>query len=159
MKPQTSIHTGIMAQQIIAAEQRNAFAAFCPRGKAMSAIKSYIINMDRNPERLEHMRSAFNKLSLSFERFPAVDGNSLGAEAFEQFKRERPLEHSGNSYTIGARRSWSPASMGCFLSHYRLWQIVAASADPFTAIFEDDVHITDVLRSFLVDDFLDSRGL
>ena len=114
-------------------------------------FKVYMINMDRNPERLAFMRSNFDRLGISFERFPAVDGRKLGDAAFERFKSTRPLRNSGDSYAPRGRQ-WTPSKMGCFLSHHSLWTIAANSPDRFTAIFEDDVHVAPALKHFLAND-------
>ena len=114
-------------------------------------LKVYLINMDRNPERLAFMRSNFENLGIPFERFPAVDGRKLGDAAFERFKSIRPLKNSGDLYAPQGRQ-WTPSKMGCFLSHHSLWTIAASSPDRFTAIFEDDVHISPALRQFLAND-------
>jgi glycosyl transferase, family 25 len=120
-------------------------------GNRAPMLKVYILNMDRNPERMAFMRSNFDSLGISFERFPAIDGRKLGDAAFEHFKSTRPLKNSGDSFAPHGRK-WTPSKMGCFLSHYSLWQIAARSQDRFTAIFEDDVHIAPVIKEFLAND-------
>ena len=37
-------------------------------------MKVYLINLDRNPDRLAHMRSQLN--GIAFERIKALDGSS-----------------------------------------------------------------------------------
>ena len=40
-------------------------------------IKTYIINLDRSPDRLKDMTEKCKKANLNFERFPAYDGSKL----------------------------------------------------------------------------------
>ena len=106
-------------------------------------IKSYFINLDRNADRMDSVRARTSALGIAYERFPAVDGSKVSDRDFESFKSARPRQAPG--------KSWNRGQMGCFLSHYALWQIAAQSADSYTAIFEDDIHLSDALPHFLND--------
>lgn len=104
-------------------------------------MKSYVINLDRNPERLAHIDQRFKELGLPYERIAAFDGRALPKEDFESFCAARPMEGSGDSSTGGIRK-WNPASMGCFLSHYESWKRIAEGPDEYAAVFEDDIYIS-----------------
>nr|WP_174856723.1 glycosyltransferase family 25 protein [Xanthomonas vasicola] len=111
-------------------------------------IKSYLINMQRSSDRLQAMSARFDMLGLPFERIAAVDGATLTAEQIADFIRERPLEGSGDAFSTGPR-TWTASNIGCFLSHQAAWRIAADSADAYTAIFEDDMHLSDALPTLL----------
>lgn len=111
-------------------------------------IKSYLINMQRSADRLQAMSARFHALGMSFERIAAVDGATLTAEQIADFVRERPLEASGDVFSTGPRK-WTASNIGCFLSHQAAWRIAADSADAYTAIFEDDMHLSDTLPALL----------
>lgn len=113
-------------------------------------IKSYVINLDRNPERLAHIDKRFHELGLSYERIPAVDGKQIARGTFEDFAAQRPMSGSGDSYSTG-QRVWTPSSMGCFLSHFEAWRRIAEGPDEYGAIFEDDIHISDKIIPVLSD--------
>src|SRR5688572_13693775 len=102
-------------------------------------IKSYLINLDKDTDRLAFMRENFSRLGLSFERFAAVDERSFSDAAYQQFMIERPR----------AGKLWLRGQMGCFLSHYNIWQKIAQGSDRYCAVFEDDVHIADDLGHLL----------
>lgn len=108
----------------------------------MPQIKTYIINLDRNPDRLEAMQSGMEKFGLAYERFAAIDGAAISVEDYEQFQNIRPRDGRG----------WNRGQMGCFLSHFGVWQKAAASDQPYTAIFEDDMHLSPSLPAFLQED-------
>lgn len=105
-------------------------------------IKSYLINLDKDEERLKFFTSSFNRLGLEFERIPAVDGRLFSEEDFQAFLKERPRSN----------KTWLRGQMGCFLSHYNAWQKIAQGSDRFYAVFEDDIHMSDDLKSILADD-------
>lgn len=112
-------------------------------------MKSYVINLERNPERLQALRSKFDALGVSFERCPAVDGKYLSDDDFERFKTARPLFH----------KDWPKSKMGCFLSHYSTWEKIAASEDKYGVVFEDDLHISKDLKGFIELDYWIHAGM
>jgi glycosyl transferase family 25 len=114
-------------------------------------IKAYVINMDRNPERLRSMKDQFDRLGIPFERFPALDARQISDEQFYEFVSRRPMKNSGDSLS-GGGREWSKPKMGCFLSHNRLWLTASKSTERFTAIFEDDLHVSSSLKHLLQSD-------
>jgi glycosyl transferase family 25 len=100
---------------------------------------SYLINLDREAARLDHMRREFNCVGLSFTRIPAVDGASLSSETIAPFQNH--LDRDRGKYTLG--------HIGCFLSHVAAWQKIADGSEDFAAIFEDDVHLSSLIPFFL----------
>lgn len=94
-------------------------------------MKCYVINLDRSPLRLTGMRDLFRAAGIPFERFTAVDGDRLPAEEIEALTFRR-LDY----------RALTPSEVGCFLSHHRCWERIAAGSDNFAAIFEDDVDFS-----------------
>ena len=103
-------------------------------------MKSYIINLDRNPERLAAIGTRFAALGIAFERIRAVDARALPPDEVDAFRLRSPS------------MPWAPAGqIGCFLSHLEAWRSIAAGAAPYAAVFEDDVHVSDDLALFLAD--------
>ena len=94
----------------------------------------FVINLDRRRDRLEDFYERLPFRAEGYvERFPAVDGQTLDPtpEILHLFRDNR------FDYRRGI--------IGCALSHYRLWRLIAADAYPHrtTAIFEDDVIFAD----------------
>lgn len=103
-------------------------------------MKSYIINLDRNPERLAAIGTRFAVLGIAFDRIRAVDARALPSDEVDAFRRRSPSMpwvHAGQ--------------IGCFLSHLDAWRSIAAGAAPYAAVFEDDVHVSDDMALFLAD--------
>jgi glycosyl transferase family 25 len=82
-----------------------------------SAMKIYLINLDRHPERLAHMREQLD--GIAFERVSAVDGS-----------RRPPT-------TKGLTRF----ELACLESHRTAWRKFLASAESFACFLEDDLHV------------------
>ena len=80
-------------------------------------MKIYLINLDRHPERLAHMRKQLD--GVAFERVSAVDGAT------------RPPT------TKGLTRF----ELACLESHRTAWRKFLASTDSLACFLEDDVHV------------------
>lgn len=105
-------------------------------------MKTYVINLDKDTERLAFFSANFARLGIEFERISAVDGRTFSEEDYQAFMRLRPRRHN---------RTWLRGQMGCFLSHYTAWQKIAEGNERFCAVFEDDLHISDDLKKVLAD--------
>lgn len=94
-----------------------------------SPLQIYLINLDRSPHRLAHMRGRLDSLNISFQRIAAVDGATIQSEG----DGARPL---------------SAGEVGCLLSHRIAWERIAAGGG-FGAVLEDDLHVSADLHRFL----------
>lgn len=89
--------------------------------------EAFVINLDRNPDRL----AAFAKRNAGVDvvKFTAVDGTTV----------DRPeMVRKG---LISADLEYGAGTLGCALSHTKLWTRAATENRPLT-IFEDDVAIS-----------------
>ena len=77
----------------------------------------YLINLDRHPERLAHMREQLD--GVAFERISAVDGSTRPAtiEGLTRFE------------------------LACLESHRTAWRRFLGSDESFGCFLEDDVHL------------------
>lgn len=92
----------------------------------------YVINLDRDVRRLEQVSLQLDGLGLPFERIAAVDGREISESDFQHFQQSRPRQN----------KRWLRGQMGCFLSHYRAWEKIAAGTQPFGVVFEDDIYLS-----------------
>ena len=91
-------------------------------------MKTYVINLDRRPDRLAFFREQAAARRFDFERIVAVDGTdpALIARA-----ATLPVGFTGH------RRG--PSHLACFESHRQVWRAILESGDPFGIVMEDDV--------------------
>jgi GR25 family glycosyltransferase involved in LPS biosynthesis len=87
----------------------------------------HLINLDRSTDRLRHFRERNGHLE-NVVRVPAVDGSALDREA---------LISSGY---INRDLAYASGTLGCAMSHLKLWEM-AASQNQSITIFEDDIVI------------------
>jgi glycosyl transferase family 25 len=104
-------------------------------------IKSYLINLEKDKERLAFVTKEFEALGLYFERINAIDGRTFSDQDFQDFQVLRPRNN----------KPWLRGQMGCFLSHFHAWELVANGEDDYCAIFEDDIHFSQDLKLLLND--------
>ncbi|XP_023300463.2 glycosyltransferase 25 family member [Lucilia cuprina] len=96
----------------------------------------YMINLERRPERREKMEKLFNVLGLDVEYFPAVDGQKLNHHILKEMGikflpgYEDPYHH----------RPMTMGEIGCFLSHYKIWEKMVEEKQEQVLILEDDIR-------------------
>ena len=93
-------------------------------------MKSYVINLDRSPDRLKRMTDRLNAIGVGFERVPAVDGRLLSQAEIEDVTK--PV----------AGAALTPEEVGCFLSHRKCWERIVSGSDAYGCVFEDDMLIS-----------------
>jgi glycosyl transferase family 25 len=93
---------------------------------------SYIINLDRSPERYRYVAPKVKLLGYDTVRISAVDGAKLPEE-------ELHAKTDFNTYRIFLGHYPKRGTIGCSLSHFNAWKTFLDSDNEFAIIFEDDV--------------------
>jgi len=103
---------------------------------------SYVINLDKNPERLEQIRQSYQSSDIReipFKRFPAILGKNvdidawLTPEAIEELEQVEKKQYRNYHYQL------TRGAIGCFLSHYTLAkQLLSDKRNNYYMIMEDD---------------------
>jgi glycosyl transferase family 25 len=105
------------------------------------AMRLYLINLDRRPDRLAAMTAQAQGLGLALTRIAAVDGGATDpAELDRWFAPSGPLGEIPRG------------DKACFLSHRRAWQAFLATGDAHAVILEDDVRLSPAAPPLLVSD-------
>jgi glycosyl transferase, family 25 len=95
----------------------------------------WLINLQRDTQRLASMHEQLTSLGLPYQRFEAVDGKArldqlltrVDVQAYERNMGSRVL----------------PGKMGCYASHVEVWALLAQSHYDVALILEDDVVFHD----------------
>lgn len=106
-------------------------------------MKAYCINLDRRPDRLDHMKVQFDRQGIVFERVPAVDGQ-LHEVAAEAAKCPPTAD--------GPRMS--AATYACFQSHREVWRRLVRSGDTHALVIEDDLVFAEGFAAYLSNDWI-----
>jgi len=97
-------------------------------------LKTFVINLAGSDERWETTSSRLKELNVSFERFEAVDGRKNQHPLFARYDDKRRQRYRS--------RALSGGELGCFTSHFLLWQKCVELDQPII-IMEDDLIISD----------------
>lgn len=115
-------------------------AANCVGDAAMTRLPIFVINLKRQPQRLERMRRQLDALGLEFERIDAIDKDMLRPEDCEtSFERGGPI----GDLTLG--------EMACAMSHRVAWRRVVESDAPAALVLEDDVALSPLITNLVKD--------
>ncbi|AMM84960.1 glycosyltransferase family 25 protein [Martelella sp. AD-3] len=106
---------------------------------------TFVINLDRDTERLAAITSIMAARGLDFTRLAASDARLLGDHEAARL----------SAFPAPFSREMTRGEIGCYLSHRRAWAALLESDAPSATIFEDDVEISAATRAVL--DGLESR--
>lgn len=110
--------------------------------------QTFIINLDRSPDRLDRISGQLARAGLSFERVPAIDGRALDLTRTDGPLARRVDHDYWRKYH---HRAMLPAEVGCYLSHLNALDMFLASGGDTALILEDDAEIPRTLDSLLAE--------
>jgi glycosyl transferase family 25 len=103
----------------------------------------YVINLDRDTERMASIHANLVRIGLSYERLPAV----MGKDVPDWEKLVDPSAYAWRNRLDMPRAG----EVGCYLSHLKAMETFLQTDAPWCVILEDDVEVlpacVDVLRS------------
>lgn len=94
--------------------------------------RAYIINLDRVPERWEHMSTTFAKVDIPVVRVSAIDGKQLQLPC-ASFDDKKFRNFHGRNINI--------FEVACYLSHLKAIELFLESDDEISMICEDDLFL------------------
>ncbi|MEY3853210.1 MAG: hypothetical protein RI910_2190 [Verrucomicrobiota bacterium] len=93
----------------------------------------YVINLDRDVERMASLAGSLNGLGLGYVRVPAV----LGKDVPEWEKLVDPRAYGARNRNPMPRAG----EVGCYLSHLKAMEVFLATDASWCVILEDDVEV------------------
>ena len=105
-------------------------------------MKVFLINLDKNPERLAAADAQLRRVGVVYERFPAVYGKVLSAEECSKVYDDRWARRL-TGYAL------QPGEIGCALSHIRIYERMVRESTPYALILEDEAYPTPMLPQIL----------
>lgn len=107
----------------------------------MTRTHTWVINLDRSPERLATISAELDRLGLPWTRQRAVDARHFTPEQQAQLDVAAYHRKHGKEPVAG--------ELGCFLSHVEVMQAFLATDKAFALVLEDDVHLGPALPAVL----------
>lgn len=107
-----------------------------PKKSKLSFSEIYMINLKRRTERRVKMEATMKELGLDYTYFEAVDGQALTDEILVE-KGITLLPEYADPYH---KRPMTMGEIGCFLSHYTIWQKMVKFDQKEVLVLEDDIR-------------------
>ena len=107
----------------------------------MESLRTWVINLDRAPERLQRITAQLQRLGLPWTRRPAVDARALSPAQHAALDEPAYRRKHGMTPVLG--------ELGCYLSHVEVMREFLASDARFALVLEDDVLLRDSLPAVL----------
>jgi glycosyl transferase, family 25 len=104
-------------------------------------LHTWVINLDRAPDRLARVRAQLDALGLPWTRLPAVDARALTQEQAASLDEPAYRRKHGMTPSLG--------ELGCYLSHIEVMRALLASPHEFALVLEDDVLLHEPLPAVL----------
>ena len=116
------------------------------------SISVYIINLDRSKERYSFVEPTVKKLGYPYMRVSAVEGANLSNDEINEKVDVR-------AYSFFMGESPRRGTIGCSLSHIKVWEQFLASENEFALVFEDDVRFNPLELRMIVDELIRDSNL
>ncbi|XP_012220536.2 glycosyltransferase 25 family member isoform X2 [Linepithema humile] len=113
-----------------------------PQKDTLGLDHIYMINLLRRPERRNRMKRLFKEIGILAEIIDAVDGRTLNENTLKEWG-VAPLPEYLDPYH---KRPMTMGEIGCFLSHYVVWQKVLERGYERVMVLEDDVRFEPFFR-------------
>jgi glycosyl transferase, family 25 len=107
----------------------------------MNRLQTWVINLDRAPERLQRISQQLQALGLPFTRLAAVDARALSPEQQAALDVAAYRRQHGMAPVLG--------ELGCYLSHVAVLRGFLATSAQFALVLEDDVLLKPSLPGVL----------
>jgi glycosyl transferase family 25 len=104
-------------------------------------LHTWVINLDRAPDRLARIRAQLDPLGLAWTRLAAVDARVLTPAQRAALDEPDYRRKHGKTPALG--------ELGCYLSHVEVMHRFLASEAAFALVLEDDVLLRDALPAVL----------
>ncbi len=105
-------------------------------------LTSWVINLDKNKQRWKNVEKSYKQsdmVSIPLKRFSAVVGTKLKPEVYLSKEALEELETNEKQGYRTRHYQLSRGGIGCFLSHYELYQKLSNSEQDMLLVFEDDI--------------------
>nr|CDS30408.1 procollagen galactosyltransferase 2 [Hymenolepis microstoma] len=107
-----------------------------PEPSLLGFDQIYLINLERRPDRLQKMNYALREQGIKVQLLKATDGRELNPDIIRAWNITQ-LSGYADPYH---KRALKYGEIGCFLSHYRIWQDMIEHDYERILILEDDLR-------------------
>lgn len=113
-----------------------------PKSTKFKFSEIFMINLKRRPERRIKMELTLRELGIDYTYFEAIDGKKLSDDVLVE-KGIKFMPEYADPYH---KRPMKMGEVGCFLSHYTIWQKMVEENLKEVLILEDDIKFEPYFR-------------
>ncbi|MBF7073360.1 glycosyltransferase family 25 protein [Glaciecola sp. MH2013] len=100
----------------------------------MKKWKIFVINLAESTERLDAFARQFASLDQEFEKVEAVPGGGLSEDEAGQYYHFEQSDYY---------KELNLGEIGCYLSHFKVWQMIIEQELDYAIVLEDDVLLNE----------------
>ena len=115
----------------------------------------FVINLLRRKDRYKKMDASLRELGISYKHFPAVDGKNITQEALD----EMGIKAMADFKDPYLERPLTFGEIGCFLSHWYIWQEQLERNLDMVLVLEDDIRFEPNFDKKLEEVMTEARNL
>ncbi len=121
-------------------------------------IPTFVVNLKRSTERRKYIENHLKSKNIQYELIEAVDGKTLTQEQIKAVTGKKgfiELQQLNQEFCSNNNKeliTMTKSTIGCALSHIKIFKRIVNEAIPYALILEDDAMIEDGIDN----DFLDS---
>ena len=104
-----------------------------------STFNVFVINLDKDTERMEFMDVQLKRLGIPYERFRAVSPK----------KEDLSSEYSETLALEKGKHALLPGEIGCAISHKRIYEKLLKEEFKYGLILEDDVELPENFKQII----------
>jgi GR25 family glycosyltransferase involved in LPS biosynthesis len=112
-------------------------------------ITVYVLNLDRDMDRLNYMLQQIHFSDLRFDRlvrFPAIDGRTLQVRPLVTPLAYKEITDGDKNSFRDQHYQLTRGAVGCYMSHVGIWKKIAEEDELTAIILEDDAIINPELK-------------
>ncbi|XP_012279221.1 glycosyltransferase 25 family member [Orussus abietinus] len=113
-----------------------------PERDKLGMDEVYMINLERRPERRVRMERCFKELGIDAKLVKAVDGRTIDTKMFDNWGMSMMPTYLDPYH----KRPMTNGEVGCFLSHFLIWEEVVSNNYTRVMILEDDIRFEPYFR-------------
>ncbi|KAG5670382.1 hypothetical protein PVAND_000652 [Polypedilum vanderplanki] len=129
--------------------------AIYPELSKLSFSEIFMINLKRRTERKLRMEMTLRELGIDYTYFEAIDGKKITSETLV----ERGIKFMPEYEDPYHKRPMKMGEVGCFLSHYTIWQRMIDNNLNEVLVLEDDIKFEPYFRESAIELMKEARKI
>lgn len=135
-----------------------------PKVPLANNFQTFVINMRKNKDRMDHFNKQYKKSDLAerpWNRVEAVNGYEITADDMKELVSPKVwigLDHLTKTKKRMGDGQLTHGMIGCYMSHYAIYEQMVRDGLEYAVIFEDDARIHPKIYKQLIKSIVEKEG-